>query len=488
MYLAILFLTFVFCATWPHTLRQLAATSTIVVAACLLTVFYAIADHFTGEGVTLAVLMHLRYAEQNQLGVARFPWAMAAVAATVLLLAAFFFLCWRLMLKRRLTGIRRPFLGWLVLPLGLVALAANPATRDLWSLREATSVVDDTLTAEMQWRVGAPREKLKSFVYIYLESLERTFLDQNEFPSVAPGLAALEASHLSIHGIQTAPFMNWTVAGMTASQCGVPYEPLKVATPGGAYIPGASCIGNLLANHGYNLSYVGGADLGFGGKGKLYQVHGFSSVIGSDDFDSPSSDRNLWGVNDDVLIRRVKDEFIKLKNHGGPFGLVTLTLTTHPPDGFPSAGCAAQQPFDNPILNAVHCSDRQIVELIEWLQRNAPEDLLIFVGSDHYQVAGAAHDLLNQAPRRENLWFVIGDGAGVIDRPATMVDVAPTFAHLLGFDAHAIGLGRNLLLDEPTMVEKYGYGSFIGMLPGWTLKLWKEINSMSIVMDAKSID
>lgn len=486
MYPVIIILTLVFCAVWPHTLQRLVVVWLIAIAASLLTVFYAIADHFTGEGITLAVLMHLRYAEQNQLGVTRFPWAIAAIAATLLLLAAYLFLCWRLMLTRQRMGIRRPFLGWLVLPLGLVTLAANPATRDLWSLKESTSVVDDTLTAEMQWRVGAPHEKLKSFVYIYLESLERTFLEQNKFPGVAPRLAALEARHLSIHGIQTAPFMNWTMAGMSASQCGVPYEPLKVRTTGDAYIPGASCIGNLLVNHGYRLSYIGGADLGFGGKGNFYQSHGFARVTGADDFENPSN-RNLWGVNDDVLIQRIKDEFITLKSIDGHFGLVTLTLTTHPPDGFPSADCAAQQPFNNPMLNAVHCSDRQIAELIEWLQRNAPEDLLIFVGSDHYQVAGAAHELLDQAHRRENLWFVIGHGAGVIDRPATMVDVAPTFAHLLGFDAQAIGLGRNLLLDEPTMVEKYGYGSFIGMLPGWTLKLWKEINSMNIVIDAEKI-
>ena len=109
--------------------------------------------------------------------------------------------------------------------------------------------------------------------------------------------------------------------------------------------------------------------------------------------------------------------------------------------------------------------------LVQWLKAHGPNDLLIFVSSDHLQVAGAAHEILQQAATRENTFIVLGHGQGVVDRPSTMVDVAPTVASLLGFDARAIGLGRDLMSKDPTLVEKYGHAALVTMLPGWRVGL-----------------
>ncbi|WP_298435524.1 sulfatase-like hydrolase/transferase [Ottowia sp.] len=455
-------------AVWPRRRWQWWLGMAVSALAVVLTSSYAVADHFTGEGITLAVLAHLLYGwRDGELGLMRFPWVAAGVLAGLLGWMLWGWWCWRLM-RGRARAQKKPW-QWLALPVGGVAILSNPAAQDLWLLQRTTEHQGQALNAELQWDVKPGSGRPRPFVWIYLESLERAFLDQERLPGVAPGLAVLEQENLSFRGIATAPFMNWTVAGMVASQCGMPFEPL--GKQGTGYKAGAACLGDWLSDHGYVLSYVGGADLAFSGKGRFYRRQGFSTVLGFDDLKGDAKAHSVWGVYDDVVFARAQREFMRLKQSGQLFGLVILTTATHPPEGYVSASCRDRENFGNPMLGAVHCSDGQVVELVRWLQANGPNDLLIILGSAHLQVAGSAHDILRRAARRENTLIVLGAGQGVVDRPATMVDVAPTVAELLGFDARAIGLGRSLLRKAPTLTEAYGYGKLISMLPGWRVSL-----------------
>lgn len=462
----------VLLGAWPHRPWQWWAAVAIMVVASALAVLRVISDQFTGEGITLAVLAHMLYGwRDGEMEMARFPRLAVGTAACLMTMAAWCWVCWRLMRSRssRFVSPSHRALRWLALPAGLMSIMVNPAAQDFLLLAQATEIAGDELHAELQWRVGPNVGKARPFVWIYLESLERAFLDQDRLPGVAPNLAELERRNLSFRGIRTAPFMNWTVAGMVASQCGMPFEP--TAKQGNGYQAGASCLGDLLTNHGYALSYLGGADLAFSGKGRFYRSHGFSTVLGFDQLKDEARAHSIWGMYDDAVFAQAQSEFMRLKQSNAPFGLVVLTTATHPPDGYPSPACPKRRHFDNPMLAAAHCSDGQVMELVQWLQAHAPDDLLIFVSSDHLQVAGAAHEILQQASTRENTFIVLGQGQGVVSRPSTMVDVAPTVASLLGFDAHAIGLGRDLMGKEPTLVEKFGHAELVTMLPGWRVNL-----------------
>lgn len=457
-------------AAWPLRPWQWWVGTAVSAAVVGLTLMYVVSDRFTGEGITLAVLAHVLYGwRDGELGVMRFPLLAAGVVACLLGWLMWGWLCWWFM-KNRTRPARKTW-RWLALPVAVLAILANPAAQDLWLLQRATEHQGEALNAELQWDVQQGDGKLRPFVWIYLESMERAFLDQERLPGVAPGLSELERNNLSFRGIATAPFMNWTVAGMVASQCGMPFEPL--GKQGKGYKAGASCLGDLLVDHGYVLSYVGGADLAFSGKGRFYRNQGFSTVLGFEDLKSDAQEHSVWGVYDDVVFARAQREFMRLKNSSQLFGLVILTTATHPPEGYVSASCRGREDFGNPMLDAAHCSDGQVVELVRWLQTNAPDDLLIILGSDHLQVAGSAHDILQRAASRENTLIVLGAGQGVVDRLATLVDVAPTVGDLLGFNAKAIGLGRSLLRQEPTLAESYGHGKFVSMLPGWRMSLRK---------------
>lgn len=454
----------------PRHRGQVFVLAAVLGLAGLLSLAHALADHFTGEGITYAVLAHLQYGlQRGELGVMRFPALLAVVGAAVAaylgwLWGALYLVCGQ---RRRAPSA---LIGWVIVLGALLLLPLHPAALELRTLWMESSMRDVPLDQDMRWTAspelaGPPRP----MVYLYLESYERGFLDEQLFPGVAPQLRALEQEGLAIHGIATAPFMNWTMGGMVASQCGMVMTPLA-DTGADGYRPGVHCLGDVMHDAGYRLSYIGGADLQFSGKGRFYRTHGFDTVIGVDELKAKlgSFPRSDWGAYDDTVFEQARREFARLDAAGGPFGLFVLTTATHPHSGYPSPGCATGG-FANPMLAAAHCSDGQAVAFVRWLQQQGRDDLMIVVASDHLQVAGDASALLKRNPRRDNLFFVLGRDIEprAVARASTMVDVAPTVASLMGFGMSEMALGRNMLLPAPTLAEHYGPDQFNAMIPAW---------------------
>ena len=66
-------------------------------------------------------------------------------------------------------------------------------------------------------------------MYIYGESLERTWFDNNAFPNLTPELGALKNESLDFSHTAQLPGTDYTIAGMVASQCGIPlFAPFEV--------------------------------------------------------------------------------------------------------------------------------------------------------------------------------------------------------------------------------------------------------------------
>ncbi|MFT5221654.1 MAG: phosphoglycerol transferase, partial [Gammaproteobacteria bacterium] len=286
-------------------------------------------------------------------------------------------------------------------------------------------------------------------IYLYAEGLERSFLDDELFPGLAPNLRRLESSTLHFTNIDRVYGTGWTVAGMVASQCGLPLLPVANANQPGTFMPKAYCLGDILKENGYQLSYLGGASLRFGGKGNFYQTHQFDTVLGREqwlDLLPEIPPLNDWGLYDDDLFPLVKTHIEELKLQSQPYALMLLTLDTHPPDGYPSASCKNMPYSDgsNPMLNAVHCSDLRISEFVETLQKMPGMDnTIIIVGSDHLMPNHAAYEQLEKNPTRRNLLFALGTGIEpqAVDRYASTMDITPTLLGLIGADSTALNLG-----------------------------------------------
>ena len=377
---------------------------------------------------------------------------------------------------RMLKGGLRPPQGWSGRVVGYSALAmsfvVHPASLDLANL--VSSHKYDQQLGMFDFyrspRITGQSDSPPNLVFIYAESLERTYFDEARFPGLMKGLKELEQRAESFTEIQQVEGTGWTIAGVTASQCGVP---LITTGAGGnsmdgldRFLPGAICMGDLMRSAGYKLAYLGGASLQFGGKGKFYTTHGFEQVEGREEL-IPKLEKadylSDWGIYDDSLMNMAYDRFMELSAAQSKFGLFLLTLDTHHPDGHLSQACQGRGYGDgtNPMLNAVSCADHIISDFVNRiLDSKYAGNTVIVIASDHLAIHNQAWKLLNlNGPRtRRNLFMVLAPGRiqpGRIPKAGTTLDIGPTILDHLGLNMPYLGLGRSLLGKEPTLMESF---------------------------------
>jgi phosphoglycerol transferase len=112
---------------------------------------------------------------------------------------------------------------------------------------------------------------------------------------------------------------------------------------------------------------------------------------------------------------------------------------------------------------AVACVSRMVADLVTDLRREAGDDTVIVVSSDHLAHLNDLTPRMDPAERR-NLPMVFAPGLEprVIERPGATIDVFPTILDAMGLldpDTTRAGLGASLLSDGRTLVERYGVAS-----------------------------
>lgn len=486
---------------WRGSIATFVFSAILFLLSGFLSIGYLTADYFTNDGLTDAVLFHLVVGAEG-VGLLDFLDLLVKVGLGIAALLTFLGLAihrfQKFVKNRRLLAQAPPELHfWRTLSALVcanVSLAVHPATIDgvtLWTQYHNESENSDISEFVRPIRytsvTGAPK---KNLVYIYLESLERTYFDESKFPGLIRYLRELEKAAISFHGLVQAPMTGWTIAGMTASQCGIPMSTFNVGAnrmgERNQFLPGATCLGDILKKEGYYLTYVGGADLKFAGKGNFYSTHGFDEIIGLREMDALSlrpQPKSEWGVYDDTTLNLVYQKFEELSQGDKPFGLFSLTLDTHPPRGHKTPACAGMVYGDgkNEMLNAVYCADYLVARFIHKI-RSSPyaDNTILVVGSDHLVMNSEATALIQRPGTlpRNNLLLVFDPSsqAKIVIRAGTTLDVAPTLFSLLGYEIDAFAMGRNLLGKNPTMVEKYGFDVFAGKVEHWRTDLWKYWN------------
>lgn len=434
---------------WPWSLAPLS----------LWGVYIYLADSF-GNVDLGAVFFHLQAGMAEHGGAGKM---ITALVYTLSMLAVLASVTWLSRHDQRWRLIER------FLAIGL--LASNPLLFGLGQ-RSAAVVADNADWLDQRY-VAPPtsdQEEAPNLLVLYLESIERTY-DATQFGDAYDDLNRLGERGVVFEGIQQMENTGWTMAGMIASQCGVPlmpagllhdsqFEPLK------SVVPGIDCLGDILAAQGYRLSYLGGASTEFAGKGLFYRGHQFQSVQGKEELVQRLDDPdyvNSWGIYDDSLYDMTVEEVRRLDEaDNGPWGVVTLSISGHAPNGFPAQRCRERQgPFDEQdILYSVKCSTWLARDLIERLDNEGLlDDTVVAIMSDHLTMRVSVWDELTTMDR-ENTFILLGDHLPPqrIQRDATMLDTFPTILEALDFtlDGHRAGLGVSLLGDQETLVERHG--------------------------------
>lgn len=432
--------------------------SAILLISCLfivLNITFIASDYFTGDGINDAVLYTLT-SSLTGAGVGKYilPGVGIAISLVVIIGA----LTW--ILRRR----DQPYhLGYSLsaFVLSLLSINTAPAYQQVKSLivsqKPHGSSDFSSYYQEPQKTIEKPKLNL---VYIYAESLERTYFDNNLFPDLTPELNAVKDSAVDFSHTGQLPGMDYTIAGMVASQCGIPlFAPFEGNSSASmsSFFPKNICLGDILKASGYKNYFIQGADLRFAGKDVFLSSHGFDHMYGAEELKNIVEDksyRNNWGFYDDTVLDEVYKKFIELSEKGERFSLFTLTVDTHHPDGFISQTCKRKsysyEGKENKSFSAVACSQEHIAALIEKIKASPYFDqTLIVVSSDHLAMNNSAYKYLTPQDRN-NLFFVLPGNAPKAEVEAMKrnpMDNGATVLDLLG-GGNVIGLGRSSFSAE----------------------------------------
>lgn len=293
--------------------------------------------------------------------------------------------------------------------------------------------------------------KTKNLVLIYVESLEETYGDTRVWGrDLLQPLRGLGG--VSFADFRSAPGTNWTIAGMVATQCGVPLRVVSqrdvrqgdASEP--AFLPGATCLGDILHRHGYRNVFLGGAPLSFAGKGKFLRDHHYDITYGREEWVKegvPESSLGEWGLYDDELYARAKVKLKELHESGRRFNLTLLTLDTHNPHGFRSPGCRERglKSFED----IVACASFQAADFARFIEQSGYlKDTSVVIVGDHLAVSNPVYDALRKIENRRIYNQFIAQEAPVKNTEAILpYDLYPSILELIGFTVpdRRLGLG-----------------------------------------------
>ncbi len=322
-------------------------------------------------------------------------------------------------------------------------------------------------------KVEFSKQKKNNIVLIYTESLEQRFFDETLFPNLVPNLKRLKEQSIDFSNVSQGVGAGWTIGGIVASQCAYPLSVSHDVNRNDLsmfdeFLPNAICLGDLLGKDGYNLTFIGGADARFAGKGDFLGSHGYKEVLGFDDLQATLSDQsyvNAWGVFDDTLFDYALRKFMTMSSEESPFLLTLLTLDNHGPIGYLSKSCETYGLGQNSSLNSIHCTDQLVSKFIEQI-RNSPysKDTIIIVLSDHLAMRNKATDLLetSQMPRRLTFFVNTPDSKREQNtNPGIHYDIAPTILDFVGYKiVGQMGFGAPLTQGPGYLPSKFGEGGW----------------------------
>ena len=326
-------------------------------------------------------------------------------------------------------------------------------------------------------------DTLPDLIVIYLEGTDRRFFDTAVFGNAAAPLAELEAEGLTFTNVAQIAGTGWSLAGMVATQLGVPLLPRGLLTRNNLkivdrFMPTLTALGDVLGEQGYAMEYVVGGDQRFGGIEAFYRTHGITRQIGLAEqsalypADEVAAAMIDWILDDQMTFASARLRHEALVTGATPYLMVIETIGPHGRLGYLSRRASPTgRGIKSPDTKAVV---RCTVEEAAWFVRDARaahaaagrgRPLLFALLSDHLSHNRTAPPGAAEFKGRNTVIF-LGQGAGQNGRQGAMIDIYPTLLHWMGFAQGpvAAGLGRSLLAEPPTLVETYGTRQIDAML------------------------
>ena len=313
--------------------------------------------------------------------------------------------------------------------------------------------------------LAAP-EKPTNLVMIYVESLENTYREEELWgENLLDSLDEATAEWATFPQFTEVRGTGWTIAGIVASQCGVLLKEensfdiaqqlgLKSINRIGErvdeFMPGITCLGDVLDDAGYKNVFMGGADPDFAGKGKFLKEHGYDRVLGQPFWEmTGETEFTKWGLHDDDLLRHAKEQLVDLQESGEPFNLTVLTVDTHRPEGHLSPTCQRKGAEDLPGI--VACTSDMLADFVYFMEeRGYLENTAVVITGDHLTMPNVVQETIDLEPNRTIYnRFYAPQGMEPNREELIHFSIFPTVLDMLGFSYPGDGLALGLSGVKP---------------------------------------
>jgi phosphoglycerol transferase len=270
-------------------------------------------------------------------------------------------------------------------------------------------------------------------------------------------------------GALQVPGATWTSGSLVSQTSGVP---VKMDTGivnnnynHSTYMKGATALGDILKEKGYNQEFIIGSDKSFGNRDVYFEGHGDYYILDWKEAKKigkiPSDYGVWWGYEDSKLFEYAKEEALKLSQEEEPFNLTLLTVNTHFEGGYLEEDCP--NIYREQYSSVIACSADQVNDFVRWVQaQDFYDDTTIIISGDHLTMSTAYYENAPEGYTRTIYNLFINSAVKPIEtknRQFSVLDMFPSTLAAMGvkIDGNRLALGTNLFSDEQTLIEKYGY-------------------------------
>lgn len=392
-----------------------------------------------------------------------------AVVPTIITLALFYLFVFRKIKKKAI----------LLLVLVIFSLGFAIARLEIYSYIgnqiKHSEFIEENYVDTNKVKIEFPKKR-KNLIFIFLESMEITYADKKNGGAMStnllPNLTRLALENVSysntskLGGTLGIEGSAWTVASIVSHTTGLPLK-INFSSNGiidlTDFMPGATSLGDILKDNGYDNYFLAGSDTNYGGRKAYFSSHGNYKIYDVNDAlkDKKITEKVWWGFDDEHLFNIAKEQLLEISKNEKPFNYTMLTADTHFEDGYLEDSCPTE--FNDHYSNVIYCNDMMLGEFIEWIKKqDFYEDTTIVLVGDHKSMDTDYFNKIDKDYIRTSYNVFINSSLpldGLSNREFSAMDLFPTTLASIGcqIEGNRMGLGVNLSSREKTLIEEYGY-------------------------------
>ncbi|MCD7897920.1 MAG: sulfatase-like hydrolase/transferase [Planctomycetaceae bacterium] len=376
---------------------------------------------------------------------------------------------------------RRVFAALAVLTLGVATFSAGyieyrfgavaycQKMLDMFEEDQRTYFSDNYVRVEAE-DVTFPEGK-NNLMFLILESGEGTFNDASVYGgNLIPKLDKIAADNLSFSRHVETYGTSWSAASLCSMFLGVPYivpgmKETTLINRTGKFLPGASSLLHLLETAGYDITFLIGTDVKFGGTDLLFNTHCRNAnledvLVLADRYPSLKIPNYRWGYPDQLVYSEVKKKISAWTDDETPHAMILMTVNTHHP-GY-------KEPESRTIYNDMRDAfvemDDLAADFLAWFQNQpAARNTTVVIIGDHLLPANELGSVELPPKRERQVYNAIINSRVKPELPPetrlfTTYDFSPTILESLGgvLPKRRLGIGTSLFSSEKTLLERDG--------------------------------